>query len=88
MTRISDNSATADVRDVIYSDEDSSTPDSVESSVVNSDPVRIAITTYKSQIGVIAALSGASDAQHGGKFPLFVRIVNDRSLYLDLKVSE
>ena len=55
--------------------------------MANFDPMSIVITTHKSQIEVFTARSGASDAQHGGKFPLFVRPCQRRSINLSVQMA-
>ena len=54
--------------------------------MANFDPMSIAITPHKSQIEVFTARSGASDAQHGGKFPWSVRPYQRRSINLSVKM--
>ena len=54
--------------------------------MANFDQMSIVITTHKSQIEVFTARSGASDAQHGGKFPWSVRPYQRRSINLSVKM--
>ena len=54
--------------------------------MANFDQMSIVITTHKSQIEVFTARSGASGAQHGGKFPWSVRPYQRRSINLSVKM--